>query len=368
MTPKHYMFQYIRDIPDVLQRTLVENDQKVKEISSRMRSEHTEKLIIIGLGSSYTAGVMTLPLLYTIPEIKCFVLPSTELLLNLGELADKKSLVLAVSRSGERGWVVDALKQSMEKGAYGVAITSTLDNLLAQHAQLTLVTGEGPEITFTKTKSVVCCTGLLMYIALELATVYGKETRPQREILLAIPAKLHTLVEKVEPQVASLFPALLDRELVMIGGSGSNNGVALESALILQEAADVPATGMDSGNLLHGPWGSDVYKWLNILLVSRRDLALSTKSLELAGNLGWKRLCIVEPNIDLASKSEYQVTLPYEVDPLFSGLSYLIPMQFLTYYWCLAKGLNPDAPPGMKYMLDAMLPEGRQEPEFRSTR
>jgi glucosamine 6-phosphate synthetase-like amidotransferase/phosphosugar isomerase protein len=50
---------------------------------------------------------------------------------------------------------------------------------------------------------------------------------------------------------------------------------------------------------------------------------------------------------------------------LLAGLFYLPPLQLLTYYWTLAKGLNPDAPSAMRDVLDAILPPGREEPELR---
>jgi glucosamine 6-phosphate synthetase-like amidotransferase/phosphosugar isomerase protein len=283
-------------------------------------------------------------------------------MLHMNFLVDKKSLVIAVSRSGERGWVVEALKKSIDRGAFGIAITGSKDNLLSQSAQITLETSEGPEITYTKTKSVTCCTGLLMRIALELEEVSNKARLKE---LLETPGKLRMLAEAVEPQVAALIPGLLDQESVMIGGTGSNHGVALETALILQEAGNVPSTGMDTGNLLHGPWGSSIRNWLSVLLVSPPDLELSKKTLELAGNLGWKRLCVAGHNIDLKSYGEYSISMPVDLNPCFWSLAYLTCMQLLTYYWCIGKGLNPDAPTGMEHMLNAIVPAGRQEPEFR---
>ena len=66
-------------------------------------------------------------------------------------LVDVQTLVVVVSRSGERGAVVNALADSLQRGAFGVAVTGVADSLLAQTAQLTLLTAEGPEITFPKT-------------------------------------------------------------------------------------------------------------------------------------------------------------------------------------------------------------------------
>jgi glucosamine 6-phosphate synthetase-like amidotransferase/phosphosugar isomerase protein len=63
--------------------------------------------------------------------------------------------------------------------------------------------------------------------------------------------------------------------------------------------------------------------------------------------------------------ADYVLTLPDRVDPMLTALYYLPVLQMMTYYWALAKGLNPDVPDSMRDILDAILPEGREEPELR---
>jgi glucosamine--fructose-6-phosphate aminotransferase (isomerizing) len=50
---------------------------------------------------------------------------------------------------------------------------------------------------------------------------------------------------------------------------------------------------------------------------------------------------------------------------VLAGLVYLPCLQLLTYYLTLARGKDPDAPSYMKAQFEAMLPEGREEPELR---
>jgi hypothetical protein len=141
--------------------------------------------------------------------------------------------------------------------------------------------------------------------------------------------------------------------------------IAKNEQIKLQEDANVTVFALDTGNLLHGPWGPVGPDWLVALLVTRYDLELSRKTLDLAGKFKARRLAVVEPGLDLGDLAEYSIALPEPVDLLTAGLSYLIPLQLLTYYWSVANGLNPDAPAQMRTMLDAMLPPGREEPEMR---
>jgi glucosamine--fructose-6-phosphate aminotransferase (isomerizing) len=228
------------------------------------------------------------------------------------------------------------------------------------------LTGEGPEITFAKTKSVTTCSGLLMQLALALAKPQDKAAANRLQLLYSTPTLLREVLAAVEPQIQALMPEIRAHKMVMAGGTVSNYGAALEFGIKLQEAANVPVMGNDTGNLLHGPWGPVNADWLIMLLVTSYDLELSKKTLQLAGALKGHRLVIADSGLELEDLCEYKIILPKPVDLLISGLTYLIPLQLLTYYWSLANGLNPDAPAEMRVMLDAMLPPGREEPELRS--
>jgi glucosamine--fructose-6-phosphate aminotransferase (isomerizing) len=366
MSSNYHMIEYIHEIPDALSKTLVDNEAPVQKIVASAQEKHIQKIVVVSVGSSYTAGLMAAPVFRKHCPLPTYILPATELGPLIPELVDEHSLVVAVSRSGERGWVVDALKESIQRGAMGVAVTGLADNLLAQNAQTILLTGEGPEITFAKTKSVTTCSGLLMQLALALAKPQDQVAANRLQLLYSTPTLLREVLAAVEPQIQALMPEIRAHKMVMAGGTVSNYGAALEFGIKLQEAANVPVMGNDTGNLLHGPWGPVNADWLIMLLVTSYDLELSKKTLQLAGALKGHRLVIADSGLELEDLCEYKIILPKPVDLLISGLTYLIPLQLLTYYWSLANGLNPDAPAEMRVMLDAMLPPGREEPELRS--
>ena len=361
----YHMLEYIHEIPAVLERTLAENEAPLLEVVRKAQEKQVRRVILTGVGSSYTAALMAAPLFHAHCPVPAYVFSSTELGPLLPALVDAQTLVVVVSRSGERGWVVDALKESIRLGGMGVAVTAMPDGLLAQNAQVVLQTREGPEIAFAKTKSVATCAGLLMRLALAFARAQDTGAAERLEALRAAPDRLRKVLEAVEPQVQALVPRIQAHKMVMAGGTISNAGAALEFAIKLQEDANVTVFALDTGNLLHGPWGPVGADWLVALLVTRYDLELSRKTLALAGKLKARRLAVVEPGLDLGGLAEYTIALPEPVDLLTAGLSYLIPLQLLTYYWSLANGLNPDAPAQMRTMLDAMLPPGREEPEMR---
>ncbi|MCJ7677008.1 MAG: SIS domain-containing protein, partial [Anaerolineales bacterium] len=297
--------------------------------------------------------------------IKVDVIPSTEFAYYGDRLLNPQTVVVIVSRSGERGWVVEAMDDAKRRGALGVAMTGVADSLLAQHAQVTLLTAEGPEITFPKTKSVLACVGLLMRLGLELADPKDGEAVQRRRTLAAAAAASDKVVGAAEDAVRTLMPKLAKHSTVFMGGTGSNYGAALEGAVKLQETAYVTTLSDHTGNIFHGALGPLNKDWLILPLVHAADTKLVLQLLRLVRKFGAHSLAVAEPGVDLQGLSDYTISLPERTDPLLAALSYLPVLQLLTYYWTVERKLNPDEPSIMRDMLDAMLPVGRQEPELR---
>lgn len=365
MPAPYHMIEYIHEGPRALGRTLESNERPVAELVRKIRERGIDRLILSGVGSSHTASMMALPVMRCHVPIKVDVIPSTEFAYYDTRLIGPRTAVVVVSRSGERGWVVDAIDDAVRRGALAVALTGVADSLLAQHAQMTLLTQEGPEITFPKTKSVLVCAGLLMRLGLEFAGTKDPEANKRLLALSAAPVATAKVVAATDDAVRMLMPELSRHSTVMIGGTGSNHGVAMEGAVKLQETAYVTTLSDHTGNVFHGPLGPLDASWLIVPLIHAADSRLALQLLRLVRKFGAHSLSVVEPGIELEGLSDFVITLPERTDPLLAALSYLPTLQLLTYYWTLALNMNPDEPSVMRDMLDAMLPAGREEPELR---
>jgi len=365
MSTTYHMIEYIHEGPEALQRTLEANEAAIRSVVARVREDGLQRVVVTGIGSSYTAAVMAAPAFRYHCPWPAYIMSAPELGYYAPRLVDVQTLVVVVSRSGERGAVVNALADSLQRGAFGVAVTGVADSLLAQTAQLTLLTAEGPEITFPKTKSVIACAGLLICLALALAEPEDKEAVERLRTLHSTPGLIKNTIQAVEPALQALMPAIQAHELVAIAGTGSNYGVAIEAAMKIQEAAYVSTRYDSLDGLLNGPVGALSDKWLVVLLITAHDLGLSKELLRVVRSLGAHSLCIHEPALDLEGLADHALTLPAPLDPLLAALVYLPPLQLLAYYWTVARNMNPDAPTSMRAILDAILPPGREEPELR---
>jgi glucosamine--fructose-6-phosphate aminotransferase (isomerizing) len=365
--PDHYhMIDYIREGPEALQRTLEANEGPVQELAQVVLERDLERVILTGIGSSYTAPQMAAAVWLAHSRRMVHIVESADFDSLPAHILNDKALVLAVSRSGERGYVVDSLVHADEAGAVGVAITGSADSLLAKHAHRALITAEGPEITFPKTKSVVAITGLLMRVALALGLPEDPLLTRRLAELRGAPAGMTRAIELAEPQLQQHLEAITGHSQVAISGTGANWGVALEAAMKIQEAAFVPAYANSTDGLLNGPVGALNDSWLVITMVGGRDQRLSDQLLRVAHRFGAHSLVLAEDGVILTETPTYTLHIPGHPDPSVSPLLFLPPLQLLAYYWTVSRGMNPDAPASMDAILQAILPPGRNEPELHA--
>jgi glucosamine--fructose-6-phosphate aminotransferase (isomerizing) len=363
MSQSYEMIRYIREGPDALRRTLEASEVPVLSLARRVRETGIQRMFLTGIGSSYTAAMMALPVFRYHCPLPTYVLSGPEMSCYASRLVDGQTLVIAVSRSGERGVVVSTLTEAVQRGALGVALTALPESLLAQKAQVCLVTAEGREITWPKTKSVVAATGLLMRLGLALAEPDDKEAADRLAVLRSVPQAMQDTLKATEAGVQDLVSETCKRQLVAVVGTGGNYGAAIEGAMKIMEASSVSTRFDSTDGLLSGPVGGTDWRWLVLPLVTAVDLQLARELLRVTRELGAHTLAISAPGLDLSGLAHHVLTLPVVPDPLLEALLYLPPLQLLAYYWTVARGMNPDAPASKKAILDALLPSGRQEPD-----
>jgi glucosamine--fructose-6-phosphate aminotransferase (isomerizing) len=180
-----------------------------------------------------------------------------------------------------------------------------------------------------------------------------------------MPELLTVGIKDAERDSALMASWLLRHRLVLVTGTSGNQGVAQEGALKLQEAARVTAQWDETGNVLCGPVSMLDPAWLFVGLVTRADYELHRALLKLVHHFGADRLCIAEPGLALEGSVEALMRVPQAGDPLVAPLLFLPPVQFLTYQLAVGRGLNPDEQPFAAVLLEAMLPPGREEPDWR---
>ncbi|WP_087117198.1 glutamine--fructose-6-phosphate transaminase (isomerizing) [Corynebacterium urinipleomorphum] len=169
---------------------------------------------------------------------------------------DERTLVLAISQSGETADTLEAVRHAKTQGAKVLAVCNTNGSQIPRESDAVLYTHAGPEIGVASTKAFLAQVAANYIVGLALAqakgTKYPDEIRAIWDELEAIPEKVEaTLTNHEECQhIAATLGAV---QTMLFLGRGVGYPIALEGALKLKELAYIHAEGFAAGELKHGP-------------------------------------------------------------------------------------------------------------------
>ncbi len=171
-------------------------------------------------------------------------------------IVNSRSLVIAISQSGETMDTLMALRHAKDQGAKTLAICNTVGSTIPREADAVIYTYAGPEIAVASTKAFLTQIIAAYLVGLYLAQV--RQEMPDEQIasvladLADMPGKVDLVLDTVEP-VRALARELADAPSVLFIGRHVGFPVALEGALKLKELAYMHAEGFAAGELKHGP-------------------------------------------------------------------------------------------------------------------
>ncbi|GGG51280.1 glutamine--fructose-6-phosphate aminotransferase [isomerizing] [Kocuria dechangensis] len=256
-----FMEKEIHDQPMAVEQTLLGRlDEKgnltldeLKIDESLLRS--VDKIIVIACGTASYAGQVAR---YAI-EHWCRIPTEVELAHEFryrDPIVDERTLVVAISQSGETMDTLMAVRHAQEQGAKVVAICNTNGSTIPREADAVLYTHAGPEIAVASTKAFLAQITAAYLLGLYLAQLRGNKFKDEIGTILAeleaMPAKIQTVIDN-EDQVKELARAMKDEGSVLFLGRHVGYPVALEGALKLKEIAYIHAEGFAAGELKHGP-------------------------------------------------------------------------------------------------------------------
>ncbi len=261
---------------------------------------------------------------------------------------DEKTLVVAVTQSGETADTIAPTRYARQQGCPIIAITNTVGSAITREADAVLFLQAGPEIAVVATKTFATQVTTLILLAAAMAKARGRLPR-ERERALA--AELHALPDKAARALVLAEPAKeLARRYVnsrgfMFVGRGVTYPVALEGALKLKEVSYVHAEGYAAGELKHGP--------ISLLDAEVPLVAIATKSSvqeKLISNVMEGRardarvLAVATEGDDaMTDYADDILWVPETIEELSPVLA-AIPLQLFAYHMAVVRGTDVDQP------------------------
>jgi glucosamine--fructose-6-phosphate aminotransferase (isomerizing) len=171
-------------------------------------------------------------------------------------IVDSKTLVIAVSQSGETADTLAAVREAKRKGAKALAICNVVGSSLVRESHGVLYTHAGPEVAVASTKAFVAQVTALYLLGIAIAQANGKgDPKVLADVvrdLEATPVMLETVLKHGE-RLKTLAKWMADTQAILLLGRHVGYPIALEGALKLKELAYIHAEGFAAGELKHGP-------------------------------------------------------------------------------------------------------------------
>jgi glucosamine--fructose-6-phosphate aminotransferase (isomerizing) len=265
---------------------------------------------------------------------------------------DSKTLVIAMSQSGETMDTLMAVRHAVENGAKVLAVCNSQGATLAREAHATIYTHAGPEVAVASTKAFTAQVTAGQLVGLVLA--WQRKTLPEPELrsigleLLTLPRKIKEVLESIS-EMGQLAKGYSTAKSVLFLGRNIAYPIALEGALKLKELAYIHAEGFAAGELKHGPIALIEQGQPVIVIVPSQNGEGSLHS-KVVSNIqeikarGARVIAIAElGDTEVADFADEVFFIP-ETMPLLAGQLAVIPLQIFAMELANAKGLDVDQP------------------------
>jgi glucosamine--fructose-6-phosphate aminotransferase (isomerizing) len=249
MTEGAYLLD-ILDQPRALEETLsgLEVSEPLRRLAGSVREGKFKRVVLTGMGSSFHA-LHPLYLEFIGHDFTTLMVETSELLHYQNRLFDEKTLIVAVSQSGQSAEVVRLLEMNRGKSPV-IAVTNTPHSPLADYANATILTRAGVEF------SVSCKTYLASLMALVwLGDIVCERNlhRTRQELVTASPA-VRAYLTSWKEHVQELLLLLRGTSNLFLVGRGPSLAAVGTGALTIKESDHFHAEGMSSAAFRHGPF------------------------------------------------------------------------------------------------------------------
>ncbi len=347
-----YMEKEIMEQPDALKATIESRvvDGRIDLSADGVPDDvlrDCERVCVVACGTAMHAGLVAKVLVQSKLNMYMDVEYASEFMYE-DPVIDDKTLVLAISQSGETIDTLEALKYARRKGAKSIAVINVKGSSIARESDYVMYTAAGPEIAVASTKAYTTQLITLFLLVGRMAKVRGIfDDAAEKEYLknlLQAPEKMQEVLDQ-KYDIHKIAREMLDAKDAFMIGRGLDYSILLEGALKLKEVSYIHTEAYASGELKHGTIALITENTPVVAVVTQTKL----KDKELSNirevqSRGASVVLLVKDGFDLADAEYADVfTLPAMADE-FMVFPASAALQLLAYYVSMDKGLDVDKP------------------------
>ncbi len=258
---EHFMLKEIHDQPTVFEdaiRGRINMEEGTAHLGGlnmtdeEMRS--VERIVIIACGTASYAAMAGKYAFERLAGIPCEVDVASEFRYR-DPIINKKTLVFAISQSGETADTLAAVREAKRKGVFVRGIVNVVGSTIARETEGGSYIHAGPELAVASTKAYTNMVAIMILYAIQLGRLKRVTLATGQRLisaLLEIPEKMNKIFEQND-RIKEIAKKYKDSKNMFFLGRGINFPVALEGSLKLKEISYIHSEGYPGGELKHGP-------------------------------------------------------------------------------------------------------------------
>ena len=350
----HFMLKEIFEQPltihDCLRGRLDANAGTITMSGVANNIEHFKnagRIIIVACGTSWHAGLVAEYIIEELCRIPVEVEYASEFRYR-NPVINKGDIIFAISQSGETADTLVAIERAKEQGAIIFGIVNVVGSSIARISDGGAYTHAGPEIGVASTKAFTGQLAVLTMVALKIAKEKGSISDERYQQLLveleSVPEKVAAILKNA-PAIKAIAEKYKGATDALFLGRGYNFPIALEGALKLKEISYIHAEGYPAAEMKHGPIAL-VDENLPVVFVATKDAyheKIVSNIQEIKARKG-QVIAIITEEDDLIPALANEVFYVPPADEIIAPMLSCIPLQLLSYYMGVARGVDVDKP------------------------
>jgi glutamine---fructose-6-phosphate transaminase (isomerizing) len=350
----HFMLKEIYEQPSTIQDclrgrlnaeagtiTMAGIDDNIEQI------KNADRIMIVACGTSWHAGLVAEYIIEELCRIPVEVEYASEFRYR-NPIVNKGDVIIAISQSGETADTLVALEKAKENGAFIFGVVNAVGSSIARISHAGAYTHAGHEIGVASTKAFTGQLVVLTMMALRIAIQKGTITQERYLHLLTeladVPEKVEAILKNAE-EIKTIALKYKDAHDFLFLGRGYNFPIALEGALKLKEISYIHAEGYPAAEMKHGPIAL-VDENLPVVFIATKDSyheKIVSNMQEIKARKG-KIISIITEGDDISPTLSNDVIAIPTADELIAPIMSVIPLQLLSYFTGIAKGIDVDKP------------------------
>lgn len=347
-----YMEKEIMEQPEAIERTITNRvvsgmpDFSSDGVPDSLFTE-CERIHIVACGTAMHAGLVAQALVKSILHMHIDVEMASEFMYS-DPVIDEKTLVIAVSQSGETIDTLEAVKYARRRGAKCLSIINVKGSSIARESDYVLYTNAGPEIAVASTKAYTTQLSLFYLIVAKMAKLRGvydvEQTQSFVRELQRTPEIMKKVLERRRDIHVLANKVLSAKDLFMIG-RGLDYSILLEGSLKLKEVSYIHSEAYASGELKHGPIALITQDTPVVAAVTQEKLrSKELSNIKEVRSRGAEIVLFVKEALAEDIDSQYQAFLLPDMRDEFMVMPASVALQLLAYYVSSDKGFDVDKP------------------------